>query len=44
MKNLNLSIRFAFAFACMLVCGLAVQAQTRTFVSGLGSDANLCIR
>src|SRR6202171_1560782 len=44
MKNLNLSIRFAFTFAFLLICCFAAQAQTRTFVSGLGGDGNTCSR
>ena len=44
MKNLLSSIRFVFTFGFLLICGFAAQAQTRTFVSGLGSDANLCTR
>ena len=44
MKNPNLSIRFLFTFSLLLICSFAAQAQTRTFVSGLGSDANPCTR
>jgi len=44
MKNLHLSIRFAFTFAFLLICCFTAQAQSRVFVSGVGSDANPCSR
>jgi hypothetical protein len=44
MRNRHFSVRFAFSFAFLLSCCFAAQAQTRTFVSGLGSDANPCTR
>ena len=44
MKNLRLLIRFACLFALLVIGCFATQAQTRTFVSGLGSDANPCTR
>ena len=44
MKNSHLSIRFACTLAVLLICCFGADAQTRTFVSGLGSDANACTR
>ena len=44
MKNLQWPIRFAYTFVFLLMYSFAAQAQTRTFVSGLGSDANPCTR
>jgi hypothetical protein len=36
-------MRFLFTFAFLLICCFAAQAQTRTFVSGTGSDAKMLI-
>jgi hypothetical protein len=44
MKHLNSPVRFACTLAFLPICCFAAQAQTRTFVSGLGSDTNPCTR
>ena len=44
MKSRYFLTRFIFMFPFSLICCFAAAAQTRTFVSGLGSDANPCTR
>ncbi|HYR75262.1 MAG TPA: right-handed parallel beta-helix repeat-containing protein [Pyrinomonadaceae bacterium] len=44
MKTTHFSIRFAFTFAFLLICCFTAQAQSRVFVSGVGSDTNPCTR
>ena len=44
MERLHFLTRVTVTFAFLFICSFAAQAQTRTFVSGLGSDGNPCTR